>query len=521
MHAQLTFAISISTDVLEAWRVLETDKLAILLGLHAERCNPVVVLADAVQAGSMRLDSKTRLGVFMAVVEICRQQRNVVDVVSNIRGATFNSNGNEAENIRISRTVEERKVRHLLRNRLEVINDLQTAVITMVLTVLRCVFLTLFAHRVMLAHILQAGREAGVVGENTFVDTSLHGDAGNMACVKLIRGLAIGANANFEISVAMDVEVQRKEAEIGINISRDDINQCDVKIGVIAFSLASDFRRFRGLVTDLVNPCINDILVQGARPLFFLDYVASSHLEPETVAEIVTGMTDACRASGCALLGGETAEMPGVYVEGELDVAGTIVGAVDSTKIIDGRGVKTGDIVIGLASDSPHTNGYSLIRKLVAGQNLSAHSEILGTTPIDALLTPHRSYLGDIDDLENAGIELKGLVHVTGGGLIENPPRILDEQLAIEIELSTWTVPKLYRWLADLGSVPLREMLRVFNMGLGMLVIVASEHVEAALGSLKTDAFVVGKVTQRSSASVEFVRQGEPVKIDVVEGIER
>ena len=285
--------------------------------------------------------------------------------------------------------------------------------------------------------------------------------------------------------------------------------------------LASDFRRFRGLGVDLVNHCINDILVQGARPLFFLDYVASSHLEPETVAEIVTGMTDACRASGCALLGGETAEMPGVYVEGELDVAGTIVGAVDSTKIIDGRGIQVGDVVIGLASDSPHTNGYSLIRKLVADQDLTAHSEFLGTSPIDALLKPHRSYLSDIADLENAGIELKGLVHVTGGGLIENPPRILDERLAIELELSAWSIPKLYRWLAELGSVPLSEMLRVFNMGLGMLVVVPSEHAEPALHALKTDAYVVGEVTQRSGAPVEFVRQGEPVTMDVVEGIKK
>ena len=208
--------------------------------------------------------------------------------------------------------------------------------------------------------------------------------------------------------------------------------------------LATQAGRYAGLGHDLVNHCIDDILVQGARPLFFLDYVASSKLEPSVVAEIVGGMADACKAAGCALLGGETAEMPGVYVDGELDVAGTIVGAVERDQIIDGQQIAVGDVVVGLPSASPHTNGYSLIRKIVENVDCFAHDDALGAAPIDLLLEPHRSYLPDVNAIEAAGVTIHGLAHITGGGLVENPPRILRDDLAMEIRTQSWTVPPLY-----------------------------------------------------------------------------
>lgn len=269
--------------------------------------------------------------------------------------------------------------------------------------------------------------------------------------------------------------------------------------------LATEFKRYAGLGQDLVNHCINDILVQGARPLFFLDYVASSRLDPVIVAEIVGGMADACGVAGCALLGGETAEMPGVYVEGELDVAGTIVGMVERHAIIDGSEIEVGDVVIGLPSASPHTNGYSLIRKIVANVDCAAVEPKLGCPPIDCLLEPHRSYLSDVDAIEAAGVQIRGLVHITGGGLVENPPRILRADVAMEIDLNGWQVPALYTWLAELGGVAASEMRRVFNMGLGMLVVVKAKDADTVIACSEFGGSVVGRIKARRQAAVEFV----------------
>ena len=269
--------------------------------------------------------------------------------------------------------------------------------------------------------------------------------------------------------------------------------------------LATESGKYSGLGVDLVNHCINDILVQGARPLFFLDYVASSKLDPTVVAEIVGGMADACKQSGCALLGGETAEMPGVYVDGELDVAGTIVGMVDRTAIIDGSKLEVGDVVIALPSDSPHTNGYSLIRKIVESVDCNTLHHELDAKPIDLLLRPHRSYLPEVTAIQAAGIDIKGLVHVTGGGLVENPPRILQPGLAMRIDLNSWTVPPLYTWLADLGGVEESEMRRVFNMGLGMLVAVRAEDAQRVVEVSGTSIGVVGEICERGEDAVEFI----------------
>jgi phosphoribosylformylglycinamidine cyclo-ligase len=210
--------------------------------------------------------------------------------------------------------------------------------------------------------------------------------------------------------------------------------------------------------------------VQGARPLFFLDYIATASLVPETVAEIVIGMADACQAVGCALLGGETAEMPGVYVPGAVDIAGTIVGVVDRDRLLPRTdSLVPGDLLISLASDSPHTNGYSLIRPLIEEHEPTA-------AMLDWLLTPHRSYLRDVEELEVAGIVPLALAHITGGGLIENVPRVLPHNLSARFELGSWEVPSGFRSLVDWGRLPDAEAFRVWNMGVGLVVAVGASQ---------------------------------------------
>jgi len=224
---------------------------------------------------------------------------------------------------------------------------------------------------------------------------------------------------------------------------------------------------------DLVNHCVNDILVQGARPLFFLDYVATGKLAPETVAGIIEGITDGCRKNGCVLLGGETAEMPGFYADGEYDVAGFIVGVVDRGKIIDGKTIAPGDVVLGLPSVGLHTNGYSLARKLffdVARYAPDSYLDELGETVGEALLRPHVSYLPPLEGLLDSGT-IKGLAHITGGGLLENIPRILPEGISVEINRGTWPVLPVFRLMQQIGAVEDAEMFRVFNMGIGMILI--------------------------------------------------
>jgi len=228
--------------------------------------------------------------------------------------------------------------------------------------------------------------------------------------------------------------------------------------------LAARHGRWRGVGMDLVNHCTDDILVQGARPLFFLDYIATAKLVPEIVAEIVTGMAEACRESGCALLGGETAEMPGVYTPGSVDIAGTIVGVVDRTDLWPLTDqLCAGDALVGLASSGPHTNGYSLIRNLL-DRNEADESML------DALLVPHRSYLPDIDHMLHSGISPKALAHITGGGLFENVPRVLPGHLRAEFDLGTWDIPEVFRTLATWSDMPDSELFRVWNMGIGLVV---------------------------------------------------
>ena len=252
---------------------------------------------------------------------------------------------------------------------------------------------------------------------------------------------------------------------------------------------------------DLVCHCVNDILVQGAKPLFFLDYIASSKLNPDTIATIVEGLARGCKENGCALIGGETAEMPGFYADGEYDVAGFIVGAVDRSEIIDGSRIEAGDVLIGLPSVGLHTNGYSLARKLfleIGGHSVGTKLDALGCRVGEELLKPHRSYLGALWPLLGAGV-LKGLAHITGGGLLENIPRILPEGMGVEIDLGSWPVLPVFGAMAEIGNVGRQEMYRTFNMGVGMVLVVSPvnrERVREQLDKRGEKSFVIGRVVK-------------------------
>jgi phosphoribosylformylglycinamidine cyclo-ligase len=252
---------------------------------------------------------------------------------------------------------------------------------------------------------------------------------------------------------------------------------------------------------DLVNHCVNDILVQGARPLFFLDYIATGKLLPDVVAEIVAGVADGCRENGCVLLGGETAEMPDFYSAGEYDIAGFIVGVADREKIIDGKGITPGDVLLALPSVGLHTNGYSLARKLfleVAGYELDTHVEELGMTVGASLLQPHLSYLRPLSELLDSGM-IKGLAHITGGGLTDNIPRILPGGTAVEIDKGSWPVLPVFKLMQEIGSVSDAEMYRTFNMGVGMVVVTSTADqgaVESYLRQQGTAVYEIGLVSK-------------------------
>ncbi len=253
---------------------------------------------------------------------------------------------------------------------------------------------------------------------------------------------------------------------------------------------------------DLVNHCVNDILVQGARPLFFLDYLATGRLAPDVAEQIVKGVAQACRENGCALLGGETAEMPGFYADGEYDIAGFIVGMVARERVIDGRTIVAGDQLIGLPSSGLHTNGYSLARRLVFDvMKLDVTSRVaeLGATVGDVLLRPHRSYLHLVSPLIDRGL-IKGMAHITGGGLTENVPRTLPEGLGFSLDRGSWSVPPLFTWLQRAGQVDDGEMFRAFNMGVGMVLVTspdAADEVLKALSHAGEPAWLLGEIIKR------------------------
>jgi phosphoribosylformylglycinamidine cyclo-ligase len=252
---------------------------------------------------------------------------------------------------------------------------------------------------------------------------------------------------------------------------------------------------------DLVNHCVNDILVQGASPLFFLDYIATGKMKPQIVGEILEGLVTACRENGCALLGGETAEMPGMYAAGDYDLAGTIVGVVDRPKLLDGTKVAEGDLLIGLPSSGLHTNGYSLARKIFfddMGLRPADHVPDLGTTVAEALLAVHRSYLKPVLPLVENSL-LSAMAHVTGGGLPDNLPRVLPKDLDAVVNPAAWSWPPLFRLLQDKGRIAPAEMLRVFNCGIGMVLIVPPARgleVKSRLDASGEDWKQIGRVQQ-------------------------
>jgi len=250
---------------------------------------------------------------------------------------------------------------------------------------------------------------------------------------------------------------------------------------------------------DLVNHCVNDILVQGAKPLFFLDYLATGRLAPDVAEQIVRGISSACVENGCALLGGETAEMPGFYSEGEYDVAGFIVGVVPRARVIDGSGIAAGDVLIGLPSSGLHTNGYSLARRLVfdvLGLDVTTHVAELGATVGEALLRTHRSYLRQILPLLDRGW-IKGMAHITGGGITENVPRMLPEGRTFSLDRDGWTVPPLFTWLQRAGDLEEPEMFRAFNMGVGLVLACSpadADQVLASLHAMSEPAWRLGRI---------------------------
>jgi phosphoribosylformylglycinamidine cyclo-ligase len=254
---------------------------------------------------------------------------------------------------------------------------------------------------------------------------------------------------------------------------------------------------------DLVAMCVNDVLVQGAEPLFFLDYFACGQLDTKLATDVIKGIADGCQQAGAALIGGETAEMPDMYADGDYDLAGFCVGAVERANIIDGSSIKAGDAVIGMASSGPHSNGYSLIRKVL---EIATVQEIEGVAAASTLMAPTRIYVKPILNLSGS-VHIKGIAHITGGGITENIPRILADGLTAEIDTSSWQVPAVFEWLQQEGNIETAEMRRTFNCGLGMTVIVAEDDSDETIASLNASgesAWRLGTITE-GTGEVLFV----------------
>jgi phosphoribosylformylglycinamidine cyclo-ligase len=319
-------------------------------------------------------------------------------------------------------------------------------------------------------------------------DSGVDIDAGNET-VRRIRGLA---RATFTPGVLSDIgsfgglfKLDRGQYREPVLVSSADGVGTKLKVAFMT-------GRHDTVGADLVNHCVNDILVQGAEPLFFLDYLATGRLSPAVAEQVVAGIARACQINGCALIGGETAEMPGFYADGEYDIAGFVVGVVEQAELIDGRGIVPGDALIGLPSAGLHTNGYSLARRVffeVAGWKADTFVAELGTTAGDALLAPHRSYLAPVRALLRGGASparagIKGLAHITGGGITENLPRVLPEGCAADIQTGAWDAPPIFRVLAEKGGIAREEMFRAFNMGIGLVVICGAGEADRVLAAL-------------------------------------
>jgi len=331
-------------------------------------------------------------------------------------------------------------------------------------------------------------------------------DAGNET-VRRIRGLA---RSTFTSGVLSEIgsfgglfRLQPGQYRDPVLVASADGVGTKLKVAFLA-------QRHDTIGRDLVNHCVNDILVQGAEPLFFLDYLATGQLRPAVAESIVGGIAGACRDSGCALLGGETAEMPGFYRDGEYDVAGFIVGAVDRPQLITGRTIAVGDVLVGVPSSGLHTNGYSLARRVVFDRlrlDVDSYVPELSRTVGDALLEPHRSYLPIVKPILEGG-RIKGMAHITGGGITDNLPRVLPHGTAAVVDTSAWEVPPIFTWLQRGGDIPRDDMLRTFNMGIGLIAVTGRNHAEALIDEMAArggrDARVIGEIVPGEPPSVTY-----------------
>jgi len=269
--------------------------------------------------------------------------------------------------------------------------------------------------------------------------------------------------------------------------------------------LAFELNRHDTVGIDLVGMSVNDILVQGAEPLFFLDYFACGKLDVDAATEVIKGIAYGCEQAGCALIGGETAEMPGMYPAGEYDLAGFAVGVVEKADIISGKDIKAGDVVIGLASNGAHSNGYSLVRKIISTHKVDLSQKLDGKPLADLIMAPTRIYVKPLLALMKT-LTVKGMAHITGGGLLENVPRVLPENVVAQLDGKSWHTPALFDWLQKMGNVAPQEMYRTFNCGIGMVVIVAKKDADAALAQLRLDeerATIIGVIRARQGSEAQ------------------
>ena len=271
--------------------------------------------------------------------------------------------------------------------------------------------------------------------------------------------------------------------------------------------LAFELGRHDTIGIDLVAMSVNDILTLGAEPLYFLDYYACGKLDVATASQVVKGIATGCERAGCALIGGETAEMPGMYAVGEYDLAGFAVGVVEKSQIVDGSTIEPGDVVLGLASDGAHSNGYSLIRRIIEASGAQFDERIGPQTLADAVLAPTRIYVKPLLELLRT-VRVKGMAHITGGGLVENVPRVLREELCVRIDRNAWTMPALFAWLQQKGNVADAEMFRVFNCGIGMAIVVSHEDAERARSVLAhrgESVWRIGRVHERTRGEAQTI----------------
>ncbi len=333
------------------------------------------------------------------------------------------------------------------------------------------------------------GWRARAAGIATYSATGVDIDEGNRA----VRSLAAAVEATHGPAVLRGVGSFGGAFSAAALVAMDDPVLVGSTDGVgTKVELAARAGRYAGVGQDIVNHCIDDVLVQGARPLFFLDYIAAARIRAEQVAEVVGGMAAACAAGGCALLGGETAEMPGVYHDGHFDIAGTLVGAVERADLLPRPTVAAGDVLVGLASSGAHTNGYSLLRNLFAWLPLDAQPAPLDRPLVDALLEPHRSYLDVLGPLLDHPA-LKALAHITGGGLPENLPRVLPEGVHAEIQLGSWPLPPLFELVTQVATtMPVEELYRTLNMGIGMVVV--TDRPEEIRAAIAEPSWIIGRL---------------------------